>query len=204
MNSQSDVFGSSREAPAYEPPHYGPIETERLVLRQLTEEDAADILEFSSDPRTAYWAGMEPMKDLAEAKEAIELGNFFMAEPQYGITVKGSDKVVGTISVSEDLDMSNRLQTILGYLISPDYEGRGYMSEAVKALCVHLFSTTRIPRIMVEIRPDNLPSQGVARKCGFVRNAAQVRRRLNHYGKPLDEYFLERPLNDDTEPKVNS
>lgn len=180
------------------------IETERLVLRQMTEADAADILEFSSDERTAYWAGMEPMKNLDEAKEAIELGNFFLAEPQYGITVKGSDKVVGMITVSEDIDTSNRLQTILGYLMSPDYAGQGYMSEAVKALCGHLFSTTRAPRIMVEIRPDNLPSQGVARNCGFVRNAAQRQRRLNHYGKPLDEYFLERPSDGDTEPKVNS
>lgn len=64
MNSLANNFGSSAEAPAFEPPHYAPIETERLVLRQMTEADAADILEFSNDERTAYWAGMEPMKNL--------------------------------------------------------------------------------------------------------------------------------------------
>ena len=177
----------------YTRPHFEPIETRRLILRQMTGEDASDVLEFGGDEQTAYWAGMEPLRDLEDAKEEIDDGNFFAAEPQYGITVKGSDKVVGSVSVSEVLDTSHKLQIALGYLLSPEYTGHGYMSEAVQAIGEHLVSTTRASRIMVEIRPDNLPSQGVARNCGFVRNAAQMMRRLNHYDKPLDEYFLERP-----------
>lgn len=166
------------------------IETDRLVLRPMTNADAADLLSLGGDAATAYWAGMEPLKDIKDAEEMIYWGNVFADEPQYAITEKGADKVVGVISASYGWDMAGEPELALGYLLSPEVTRRGYMTEAVKAVCGDIFENTRWNKVMLEIRPDNIPSRGVAAKCGFVQNAAQREWRLNHYGKPLDEFFL--------------
>ena len=55
----------------------------------------------------------------------------------------------------------------LGYAMSKDYRRQGYMTEAVKVVCNHLFQNETIKRVTLEILPENLPSLGVARKCGF-------------------------------------
>lgn len=172
--------------------HIRPIETERLVLRAMTYDDAADVLAFAGDHDTAYWAGMEPLDDLADARAMIDLGNCIPDEPQYAITLKDTGKVIGAIEISHSEDIHDNIHPTLGYILSPEVTRRGYMSEAVNAVCDDLFRNHRVDRIMCEIRKDNIPSRGVALKCGFVQNAYQNRWRLNHYGKPLDEFFLDR------------
>lgn len=165
------------------------IETDRLVLRALRDDDAEDIIRFAGDHDTAYWAGMAPVTNRDVALELIDSGNWFEDEPQYGITVKGDDTVIGLISVyAHSLEVYT-----LGYLISPEHCGKGYMSEAVAAVCDWFFATVRKPFIKCEIRSDNPASRRVALKCGFVQNDAQTEWRTNLYGKPLDEFFLYNP-----------
>ena len=171
--------------------HIEPITTERLVLRQMTKDDTPDVFSFMSDFHTAYWAGMRPLKTLEEAWDAIYWGNIFGEEPQYGLTVKGSDKVIGTISVSKGRDSEGHLSVFLGYLILPEHTRKGYMSEAVKAVCDDIFRRNRAGKIICEIRKDNIPSRGLATKCGFVQNPDQMKWETNFYGKELDEFILE-------------
>lgn len=167
------------------------IETGRLVLRKMTLADAPDVMDFCSRQQTAYWAGMEPMRQIADAEDVISWGNVFEDDLQYGITEKGSDRVVGILGAEVDYREGEMLY-VLGYLISPEVEGRGFMTESVTSLCERLFENTPVDRIMCEIRPDNIPSRRVAAKCGFLQDPCQRHWRLNLYGKPLDEFFLER------------
>lgn len=53
-----------------------PIETERLILRAMDENDAADVLAFAGDTETAYWAGIEPLRTIDEAREMIDFCNW--------------------------------------------------------------------------------------------------------------------------------
>ena len=110
----------------------------------------------------------------------------------YGITVKGENRVIGLVGVNKNADWSNNWTTELGYFLSKEYRGHGYMPEAVSAICNEMFDTDGAERVMLEIRKDNIPSREVARKCGFSQNENQTHWRLNLYGKPLDEFILER------------
>lgn len=168
------------------------IETERLVLRAMTYDDAADVLAFAGDHDTAYWAGMEPLEDLADARAMIDLGNCIPDEPQYAITLKDSGKVIGVIEVYSHYDVWGRYCPKLGYLLSPDQTRHGYMSETVSAVCKDLFENDGADSIVCEIRKDNIPSRRVALKCGFMQNPYQRHWRINYYGKPLDEFILDR------------
>lgn len=162
------------------------IETERLVLRPLAEADVDDLYAIGSDEQTAYWAGMDKYGNKEDAMDEI------LYLEGYGITVKGEDKVIGIVCVNDFADRWNSWTASLGYFLSRECRGQGYMPEAVSAICSVMFESEGARRVMLKIRKDNIPSRAVARKCGFIQNAQQTRWRLNLYGKPLDEFILEK------------
>lgn len=57
----------------------------------------------------------------------------------------------------------------IGYSLLPGYRGRGYATEAVKALVQWAFSHTEVREVVAETLPDNGPSIRVLERCGFMR-----------------------------------
>ena len=57
----------------------------------------------------------------------------------------------------------------IGYAIAPEFQRRGYASEAVDALMHHAFSDPAVKRVLAETLPDLVGSIGVLRKARFVR-----------------------------------
>jgi RimJ/RimL family protein N-acetyltransferase len=55
----------------------------------------------------------------------------------------------------------------IGYMIHRLYWRRGLATEAALAVREYAFRDLRLPRVVSLIRPDNVPSQGVARKLGM-------------------------------------
>ena len=78
------------------------IETERLVLRVRTVADAEDIYAYASLPEVSYPAGFPPVKTLEDEIYYLE---YILPECNqkdnlpagYGIVVKGTDKVIGSV-----------------------------------------------------------------------------------------------------------
>lgn len=161
-------------------------------MRNTTLDDVDDMLAIGRIQETAYWAGMEPWKNRSDADYCIFAATAFDDFSELGIIEKETGRFVGIIDVTTDSD-ANGLTATLGYFLAPDVARRGYMSEAVSAVCKCLFETFEVDRVMCKIRPDNIPSRGVAIKCGFVQNPCQTHWELNHYGKPLDEFILTKP-----------
>ncbi|MCQ2145995.1 MAG: GNAT family N-acetyltransferase [Bacteroidales bacterium] len=173
------------------------IETDRLILRPMLYTDAKDLLEIVSNYDTAYWAGMEPLNTTSEIEKFVDMGNFMDTEPQFGIVLKDTGILIGAIGYFFDC-YGLEGDTCVGYFLSEKYRGNGYMTEALKAVCNRFFENTFCSRLKCEIRPDNLPSRAVAKKCGFVQNPDQTRWRLNIYDKPLDEFFLYNEVYDES------
>lgn len=57
----------------------------------------------------------------------------------------------------------------IGYSIAPEYQRRGYASEAVGGLLCFAFADSAVQRVLAETFPDLIPSIGVLSKCGFRR-----------------------------------
>lgn len=55
----------------------------------------------------------------------------------------------------------------VGYGILPEYQRRGYASEAVRALVARAFAVPTVRRVIAETLPELTPSIGVMTKCGF-------------------------------------
>lgn len=169
------------------------IETERLILKAMKEKDARALLSTVGDSETAWWSD-DYIYDLDETIEFIEFNKQGIDTLLYGVFRKESDDVIGYVQIKLSPITGKIDVRELGYAMSKEYRRRGYMSEAVNAVCNHLFQNEYIKRITLEVLPDNLPSLGVARKCGFsfVEEPEEKKHLRFLDDKPLDLYVRER------------
>lgn len=163
------------------------IETERLVLRNRTLADAEAIFDFAGRPEVSYPAGFPPVKTLED--EIYYLEHILPERNQkenlpagYGIVVKGTDKVIGSV------DFNHRHEDDvleIGYTLHPDYWGRSYVPEAARALIDLGFKDLGLHKIELTCFGYNVQSQRVAEKLGFTLEAC-IRDRKDAQGNRCD------------------
>jgi [ribosomal protein S5]-alanine N-acetyltransferase len=150
------------------PTYFPPLETERLILRQLTVDDIDFVFHHFSDPRvTQYLMDEPPVLDYAQAQAIID----FYLEPEgkdhsrWGIVHKADNRMIGTCGFHKWVKASFRAET--GYDLSPDYWGQGYMGEAVRAV-IHLgFERMGLNRIEALVYVNNDRSIQLLHRLGF-------------------------------------
>lgn len=145
------------------------LETERLVLRRFTNDDAEAVFNnWTSDSEVSKYMRWEHHKNIEETKTKINdwlnrysNNNFY----QWAITFKGSDEPIGAIGlfVVNESDMCGDF----GYSISRNYWGRGVASEALKAVLKFAFETVGFNRIESYHSLNNPASGKVMLKAGM-------------------------------------
>ena len=136
------------------------IETERLTLRHFREGDLHDVFALMSDDYICRMAGIPVFKSLEQARRFME----DWPGGAYAVTEKGGDRVIGIIQTP--FFMWERRAEI-GYWMHKDYRGRGYMTEAVRAVCEELFRDAGCEEIRICVYVGNEASERVALNCGF-------------------------------------
>ena len=169
------------------------INTPRLVLRAMSSNDCDNLRLILGDPETAWWFDSFVLDDRELVEYFIHKGNMARGSRQYGIYEKGSDTVIGLIQV---YIRENENERELGYVLSKDYRGKGYMTEVVKTVCNRIFYNPAVDAVALSILPANLPSQAVARKAGFVLDPQQEWEKETTFldRLPLDRLILTRKM----------
>jgi len=149
-------------------PEIPKIETERLILRKITEDDINDIFEYASIPDVTIFVLWDTHKT---CQDSIDFVKF--ADEQFnsnisiiwGIEIKSEKKLIGSI----DLRDWNAIHMCgeIGYVISKKYWNRGYVSEAVKAVIKFGFEVLLLNRIEAHCEEENIGSWRVMEKCGM-------------------------------------
>lgn len=160
------------------------IETDRLYLRQRLVADAADVLEYAKLAEVSYPAGFPPVATLEDEIYYIE--NILPKRCEehnipsgYGITLKGEDKVIGSIDFNHR-HADDVLE--IGYLLHPDYWNQGIVTEAAQALLEIGFTLLNLHKIEIGCYDYNAGSRRVAEKLGFTLEAT-IRDRKDTRGK---------------------
>ena len=148
------------------------LETERLILRRVLPSDVKEMFELRSNPETMKYiprplvtnydealAHIKMMEDKIETNEGIN----------WAITLKGDDKMLGVIGHYRIKPEHYRAE--VGYMILPEYHGKGITTEAVQCVVDYGFNTMQLHSIEGVIDPENAASQRVLQKCGFVKEA---------------------------------
>jgi len=144
------------------------LETERLVLREVDDEDAPFMLELLNSPGFLENIGDRGVRDLEQAKTFIEerlRGSYRDHGFGMWVTVQKSDHTpVGIAGLvrREGLDVPD-----VGYAFVQRVWGRGYAQEAAAAVLGHAQGPLGIPKLAAITSPENFASMAVLRKIGF-------------------------------------
>ncbi len=146
------------------------LETTRLRLRPLTMADFDFFYSMQSDPEMMRF--IRPAEtDTGIIKSRIEMMENYAAEnPGLG-TFLGALKPDGPIvalCVLRHLEYQPGNDLEVGYLIARDYWGQGLATELTLALGQYGFARFGVDLLKAVVAPENLASQKVLLKCGFV------------------------------------
>jgi RimJ/RimL family protein N-acetyltransferase len=151
------------------------IETERLYLRPYQAGDGPMYYAVSLRNRkhlARYESGnvlyqLESEEHAEKTVQALaaawsERKSFFI-----GIFEKESDEWVGQVYVGpQNWDLP---EFSIGYVVDVDHEGRGYITEAVKATLCFIFKHLQAHRVRSDCADTNARSYRVLERCGFTR-----------------------------------
>lgn len=144
------------------------ITTERLYLRQMTPADADAIIELFSSPDVLKFLNQEPTDTVEKAIGLINwLNDGFTRQDaiQWGITLKGDDRLIGTCG-NYAWDREHR-RVDIGYHLLPAHWGKGYATEVSHAIIRWSFENMDLHRIQADCTDGHIASERVLLKCGF-------------------------------------
>lgn len=161
------------------------IETDRLILRGIVEDDAQDIFEYGKEPNVGPNAGWKPHEGIEETRELMK--QIFINQPNvFGIVLKENNKMIGSVGLIKDPKRENPHALMLGYALSEHYWGRGLMTEASKAVIDFGFKDTEITVITCCCYAFNKRSRRVIEKCGFKYEGCLRQGEMRYDGKVMD------------------
>ena len=149
------------------------IETERTCITVLKENQSPLIIQYYLDNKE-HQSQWEPVRtEEFYTKEywaqAIHKNTLMLesgAAYKFAILNKDRSRVIGICN------FNNVVQGVfqachLGYAIGKEYEGNGYMSEALTAAMDYIFKNVGLHRIMANYVPENKRSEALLNRLGF-------------------------------------
>lgn len=170
--------------------HFPTLSTNRLHLRQIRPTDAEALFAIRSDREVTEPYGQEPQKSLDEARTLIERISEYYNEHDaifWGITLKGEDTVIGTVTFwnfGPGLHCAE-----IGYELNRAYWRRGIMPEAISAILTYGFSEMGLHRIEANPGAENTPSRSILLKLGFTFEG-NLRQRYFFRGHYEDAHYF--------------
>jgi ribosomal-protein-alanine N-acetyltransferase len=149
------------------------IQTDRLVLRQMTMDDAAELHRVFSDNQVVKHLDWNGPSSVNEAEELILSWNQSFEGKQllpWGIALKANNVLIGTIMlmpIRGTFIMRPLPPITIGFELSKGYWNHGIMSEALKAVTDFGISEIGAHRIQAEVAPANEASLVILQRSGF-------------------------------------
>lgn len=160
------------------------LETNRLIIRKFTLDDAEDLFEYLSLPEIYTFEPGDPITR-AQADELCKAradGDQF-----YAVELKETGKMAGHLFF-EQTQPAAFLTWELGYIFNPEYQGNGYCTEASQKIMEHAFTALHAHKVVAYCNPLNDASWRVLEKCGLFREGYFKEKaffRTDRQGNPL-------------------
>lgn len=140
------------------------LETERLVIRPFTADDAADVYAYASKRSIGESAGWPAH---ASPEESAEILSEWIEDGfKHAIVLKETGAVIGHIAVEPDSEEDREDTAELGFALNGAYHRRGLMSEAVRAVLKYLAANGKA-YVWACCFKGNEPSRRLIESLGF-------------------------------------
>jgi RimJ/RimL family protein N-acetyltransferase len=144
------------------------LETDRLIIRRLTFEDAAFILELVNDPTWLRFIGDRGVRTLADARNYILKGPMEMYDRLgFGLYLAELKDERVPIGLCGLIKRDSLKHVDIGFAFLPDFRSKGYAYEAASAVLAYGKNTLGLERIVAIVSPGNDSSIKLLGKLGF-------------------------------------
>jgi [ribosomal protein S5]-alanine N-acetyltransferase len=144
------------------------LETDRLILRRFTLNDAEFIFRLVNDPSWLRFIGDKNVRDLDGARRYLREGPLDMYERfgfgMYRVEERDSGAPAGMCGL---IKRDTLPDVDVGYAFLPEFRGKGYAYEAASAVLDHGHRVFGLKRILAIVSPDNATSIRVLEKAGM-------------------------------------
>ncbi|MTH18133.1 GNAT family N-acetyltransferase [Flavobacterium sp. LC2016-01] len=149
-----------------------PIETERLLLRELLLSDVDGMFELDSNPNVHIFLGNKPVTTIEQSAAYIE--NLHQQYKDFGtgrwaVILKETNEFIGWSGIKFITDEINNHQNFyeIGYRFIEKHWGKGYATEAGKAFIDHAFNEMKVDSVYAYADEGNQNSRKILEKLGL-------------------------------------
>jgi RimJ/RimL family protein N-acetyltransferase len=145
------------------------LETDRLIHRPLTLDDAEDLFRIYSDAETMTFMGRPPASVEFERQQIQTLIERHYKRHGFGVwatVLKENGELIGRCGLMRQ-EIGGSQEVEVAYLLERKYWGRGLATEAARGIVRFGFEQLQLPRIVAVINPRNVASIRVAEKIGM-------------------------------------
>jgi RimJ/RimL family protein N-acetyltransferase len=166
-----------------------PVRTARLLLRPATPDDAEAAWTYPQLESVSYWlsgaaASFEEFRAVFE--KPARLAKTLMVELEGVVIGDLMLAVEDAWAQAEVAEQARGVQAELGWVFHPDYTGRGYATEAVRALIRICFTDLGLRRVTANCFAGNEASWRLMARVGMRREQYTVRESLHRSRGWLD------------------
>jgi [ribosomal protein S5]-alanine N-acetyltransferase len=156
------------------------LETPRTFMREILGNDFDFLLRMTSDPEVMrFYPRPYTPKDVREFIDRMRARYRDDGCGLWLLVDRESGEPLGRVGLMR-MPINGVDEFEVGYMLHRPFWRRGLASEAALAVRDYAFAERRLPRVISLIRPDNVPSQGVARKMGMAVTGKVEQSGLEH------------------------
>lgn len=151
------------------------LATERLTLRQLGQKDLAPMTAFYASPRSQFVGGPASAEQVWRML-AAEIGHWALrGYGRWGVDITETGETCGMVGL---WNPEGWPEPEIGWDLYNGFEGRGYATEAGRAVREYAYATLGWSTAISLVNPANTGSQGVARRLRAVHEGAFTHERF--------------------------
>lgn len=149
------------------------LKTPRLLLRRVDKNDAEQIIALRGDAENMKYIPRPLVTNIEQALEHFAMIDAKIANNEginWAITLKENpEKLLGIIGHYRIQPEHYRSE--IGYMLVPEFHGNGIIPEAIHAVLLYGFEVLKLHSVEAIIDPNNIASEKVLLKNGFVKEA---------------------------------
>ena len=165
------------------------LETERLILRPLRDTDLDDLFTLHSDPEVMRYLADGRPRTYEQVAERLREMLAHWQQHGFGIWLvldRSDGRFLGRCGFG---NLHGYPDMELAYGFRREAWGKGYCTEAARAVVQHALETLKLPRLIAVARPQNLASINVMQKLGMT-----FEKMIDFQGGDAVLYALDNPL----------
>jgi RimJ/RimL family protein N-acetyltransferase len=165
------------------------FETDRLVISIYENGDGTEVYQLLQSNFEHLQEEIRETHEINSITEAEEYARFkkvaWLSRQRLvpKIIVKSTRQMIGQLWIEPRWD---RMIFEIGYFLGEEFQGQGYITEAVEYMMAFLFRELRAHKLEILMKITNLKSIGVAQRCGFKPEAQLRQRSRTNAGEPVD------------------